>query len=63
MQNDTAIYDALAYNPSTVQHDIWVGQGTLEAIQKRGLKPDLATLKYCSKELLTDGYRPNKQKA
>jgi hypothetical protein len=59
MPNDTAIYDAMAYNPSTVQHDVWVGQGTLEAIYKRGLKPDWATLKYCPKEWLSDGYRPS----
>ena len=58
MPNDTPIYDAMAYNPSTVQYDEWVGQGTLEAIDKRGLKPDLATLKYCPKEWLIDGFRP-----
>jgi hypothetical protein len=62
MPNDTAVYDALAYNPSTALHDVWVGQGTLEAIHKRGLEADMATLKYCSKELLTDGYRPNEAK-
>lgn len=58
MPNDTAIYDALDYNPVTAQDDIWVGQGTLEAIHNRGLKADLATLKYCPKEWLTDGFRP-----
>ncbi len=58
MPNDTAIYDALDYNPLTVQHDVWVGQGTLEAIRKRGLKADMATLKYCPSEWLTDGFRP-----
>lgn len=58
MPNDTAVYDALAYNPLTVQHDEWIGQGTLEAIRKRGLKADLATLKYCPSEWLTDGFRP-----
>jgi hypothetical protein len=57
MPNDTAVYDALAYNPSTVQHDIWVGAGTREALRKRGLKADPATLAYCPKEWLVDGFR------
>jgi hypothetical protein len=58
LQNDTAVYDAMAYNPSTINYDIWVGLGTLEAIKKRDLKPDMATLRYCPKEWLTDGFRP-----
>lgn len=58
MPNDTAVYDALAYNPLTVEYNDWVGLGTLEAIRKRGLKANLATLKYCPKEWLIDGFRP-----
>jgi hypothetical protein len=57
MTNDTAVYDAMAYNPSTVDYDIWVGLGTREAIANRGLKPDWATLRYCPKEWLVDGFR------
>lgn len=57
MTNDTPVYDALAFNTSTVRYDIWVGTGTREALSKRGLKPDLATLAYCPREWLTDGFR------
>ena len=57
MQNDTPVYHANAYNHVTGQFDIWVGTGTLEAIEKRGLKPALQELLYCPKEWLTEGWR------
>lgn len=57
MPNDTQVFDALAYNPLTVQHDIWVGMGTFDAIRERGLKAELTTVCYCPKEWLVDGFR------
>jgi hypothetical protein len=57
MTNDTAVYDALAFNLQTIEFDIWVGMGTREAITQRGFKADPATLCYCPKEWLIDGFR------
>jgi hypothetical protein len=38
--NDTPVYHAFAFNPNTVDYDIWIGIGTSEAIAKRGLRGD-----------------------
>jgi hypothetical protein len=36
MQNDTAVFFAYAYNQLTCDKDIWVGNGTRQAIVKGG---------------------------
>jgi hypothetical protein len=38
----TTYFEAFAYNPSTVSHDIWRGTATLAAIRKAGLNADLS---------------------
>jgi hypothetical protein len=57
LENDTAVYHALAFNPQTYEYDIWVGTGTRTAITKHGFQPDLSELLYCPKEWLVDGWR------
>jgi len=56
MQNDTPVRHAFAYNPQTVQHDLWVGMGTHEAIAKRGLKGE-GDVYWCPHQWLVDGWR------
>lgn len=56
MANDTAVFDAMTYNPVTVEYDIWKGVGTREAIEAEGFRVVESTLKYCSKEKLKDGW-------
>jgi hypothetical protein len=57
MENDTAVYDAMAYNPSTVAYDIWKGVATRAAIEAAGCRFEVVTLKYCPKEKLDkDGW-------
>jgi len=54
--NDTAVYEAFAYNPHTGDEDIWCGTGTLEAINACGYTADLASVMYYPKELLINGW-------
>ena len=49
MQNDTPVYHAFAFNPKTIDYDIWVGIGTREAIAKRSLRGDGFVL-WCPKQ-------------
>jgi hypothetical protein len=56
MTNDTAVFDAMAYNPNTVQCDIWKGIGTREAIEAAGYRVLRETLKYCPTEKLKEGW-------
>jgi hypothetical protein len=50
---DTPVYPAFAYNPNTVDFDIWRGMGTREAIAKRGV----GDVQWCPHEWLVDGWR------
>jgi hypothetical protein len=54
--NDTRVYPAHAFNPQTIQYDIWVGVGTEEVIEKCGFKADRANVLHCPKEQLVDGW-------
>jgi hypothetical protein len=57
MENDTAVYDAMAYNTGTAAYDIWKGVATRAAIEAAGYRFEVATLKYCPKEKLEkDGW-------
>ena len=57
MKNDTPVFDAMAFNPSTVSYDIWKGVGTREAIKAAGFRVvDPAPVYYCPKEVLKDGW-------
>jgi hypothetical protein len=55
MTNDTPVYPAFAYNPATVDFDIWRGIGTREAIAKLGLRGRGLVL-WCPHEWLVDGW-------
>jgi hypothetical protein len=56
MMNQTAYFHAFAYNPRTVDHDIWVGNATLAATKKAGLKADLSYPLYGDEKLAVDGW-------
>jgi hypothetical protein len=56
MINDTLVFDAMAFNPSTVSYDIWKGVGTREAIEAAGFHVVKATWRGCPKEKLKDGW-------
>jgi len=49
--NDTAYFEAFAFNPRTVEYDIWRGTATLAAIRKAGLRGNLAFPNYGDKAL------------
>jgi hypothetical protein len=55
MANDNPVYHAFAYNPSTIDYDIWVGVGTREAIRNGGFRGDGIVL-WCPHERLVDGW-------
>jgi hypothetical protein len=54
--NDTAFYEAFAYNPRTVSYDIWRGTATLEAIRKADFKADLSYPLWGDKKTAVDGW-------
>jgi hypothetical protein len=55
--NDTPVFDAVTFNPSTVSHEIWKGVGTRKAIEAAGFRVvDQAPVYYCPKEILKDGW-------
>jgi hypothetical protein len=57
MQNDTVVFDAMAFNPITADYDIWKGVGTREAIEAAGYRVvEAATLKWRPKETLKGGW-------
>jgi hypothetical protein len=56
MKNDTLVFDAMAFNPSTVSYDIWKGTGTRQAIEAAGFLVVEASRRGCPKEILKDGW-------
>jgi hypothetical protein len=51
-----AFFEAFAFNPSTLQFDIWKGTATLDAIKKAGLAVDLSYPLYGDDKLAVDGW-------
>jgi hypothetical protein len=54
--NQTAFYEAFAFNPSTCDYDLWMGTATIETIKKNGLKADLSYPLYGDEKLCVDGW-------
>jgi hypothetical protein len=57
MNNQIAFYHAHAFNPATVQFDIWMGTAPLETIKKYGLGADLSWPLYGDMSQCVDGWR------
>ena len=51
-----AFFEAFAFNPRTLQFDIWKGTATLDAIRKAGRAADLSYPLYGDEKLAVDGW-------
>jgi hypothetical protein len=56
VMKQVAFFEAFAFNPRTLQSDIWKGTATLDAINKTGPAADLSHPLYGDEKLAVDGW-------